>query len=75
MEFEKLQDIIVEELGVDKEEVTVEASFSDDLGADSLDLFELVMSIEDTFGVAIPNEKLADIKTVQDAVDYIEANQ
>ncbi|WZL81512.1 acyl carrier protein [Vallitaleaceae bacterium 9-2] len=74
MEFSKLQDIIVEELGVDAEEVTMEATFADDLGADSLDLFELVMSIEDTFGVAIPNEELANIKTVKDAVDYIEAN-
>ncbi len=75
MNFEKLQAIIVEELGVEANEVTVEASFSDDLGADSLDLFELVMSIEDTFGVTIPNEELANIKTVKDALDYIEANQ
>jgi len=75
MDFEKLQGIIVEELGVDLEEVTLEASFSDDLGADSLDLFELVMSIEDEFGVAIPNEELVNIKTVKSAVDYIEANK
>ncbi len=75
MNFEKLQEIIVDELGVDAEEVTMEASFNDDLGADSLDLFELVMSIEDTFGVTIPNEELANIKTVKDAIDYIEANQ
>jgi acyl carrier protein len=75
MNFEKLQAIIVEELGVEASEVTVEASFSDDLGADSLDLFELVMSIEDSFGVTIPNEELANIKTVKDALDYIEANQ
>lgn len=75
MNFEKLQEMIVEELGVDAEEVTVEASFADDLGADSLDLFELVMSIEDTFGVTIPNEELANIKTVKNALDYIEANK
>lgn len=75
MNFEKLQEIIVEELGVDTEEVTMEATFADDLGADSLDLFELVMSIEDEFGVAIPNEELANIKTVKDAADYIEANK
>ena len=75
MEFSKLQEIIVEELGVETEEVTLEATFADDLGADSLDLFELVMSIEDTFGVSIPNEELANIKTVKDAVDYIEANE
>jgi len=73
MNFEKLQAIIVEELGVEKDEVTMEATFSDDLGADSLDLFELVMSIEDTFGVTIPNEELANIKTVKDALDYIDA--
>ena len=74
MDFEKLKELIVEELGVDEDEVTKEASFADDLGADSLDLFELVMAIEDTFGVKIPNEELAKIKTVQNAVDYIEAN-
>jgi acyl carrier protein len=75
MNFEKLQAIIVEELGVEAEEVTIDASFADDLGADSLDLFELVMSIEDTFGVTIPNEELVNIKTVKNAVDYIEANE
>lgn len=75
MNFDELKAIIIEELGVDDEEVTMEASFSDDLGADSLDLFELVMAIEDTFGVAIPNEELANIKSVKDAVDYIEANK
>lgn len=75
MDFEKLKGIIVEELGVDAEEVTLEATFADDLGADSLDLFELVMSIEDEFGVAIPNEELVNIKTVKNAVDYIEANK
>lgn len=75
MNFEKLQELIVEELGVETGEVTLEATFADDLGADSLDLFELVMSIEDTFGVKIPNDDLANIKTVKDALDYIEANQ
>ena len=75
MDFEKLKELIVEELGVEEDEVTKEASFSDDLGADSLDLFELVMSIEDTFGVKIPNEDLANIKTVNDAIEYIEKNK
>jgi len=75
MNFEKLQGIIVEELGVDAEEVTLEATFADDLGADSLDLFELVMSIEDEFGVAIPNEELVNIKTVKSALDYIDSNK
>lgn len=70
MTFEALRDVIVEELDVAAEEVTLEASFIDDLGADSLDLFEMVMSIEDEFGVAIPNEDLANIKTVQDVINY-----
>lgn len=74
MNFEKLQEIIVEELGVEKEEVKLEASFTDDLGADSLDLFELVMSIEEEFGVSIPNEELTNIITVKNALDYIESN-
>ncbi len=75
MNFDKLKELIVDELGVDAEQVTLEASFSDDLGADSLDLFELVMAIEDAFGVKIPNEDLAKIKTVQSALDYIEENE
>ena len=70
MTFEALRDVIVEELDVAAEEVTLEASFIDDLGADSLDLFEMVMSIEDEFGVAIPNEELSNIKTVQDVINY-----
>lgn len=73
MNFEKLKDLIVEELGVEADEVIMEASFSDDLGADSLDLFELVMAIEDEFDVKIPNEELSKIKTVKDAVNYIES--
>lgn len=73
--FEQLKELIVEELNVGADEVTLEASFADDLGADSLDLFELVMAIEDTFDVKIPNEELAKIKTVKDALDYIEANK
>jgi len=70
MTFEALRDVIVEELDVAAEEVTMEASFIDDLGADSLDLFEMVMSIEDEFGVAIPNEELPSIKTVKDVLEY-----
>ncbi len=70
MTFEALRDVIVEELDVAAEKVTLEASFIDDLGADSLDLFEMVMSIEDEFGVAIPNEDLSDVKTVQDVLNY-----
>jgi len=74
MTFEALRDLVVEELDADVAEVTLTASFIDDLGADSLDLFELVMSIEDEFGVAIPNEDLADIKTIQDILDYEKKN-
>lgn len=75
MKFEELKALIVEELSAEENEVTLEASFQDDLGADSLDLYELVMAIEDTFGVTIPNEELVNIKTVKDAVDFIEANK
>lgn len=74
MTFEELKNVIAEELDVDAAEVTAESSFIDDLGADSLDLFELVMSIEDEFGVSIPNEELSTIKTVQDVLDYAAKN-
>lgn len=70
MTLAELTDVIVEELDVEATEVTLEASFIDDLGADSLDLFEMVMSIEDEFGVAIPNEELSNVKTVQDVLNY-----
>ena len=70
--YNKVVDIIVEELGVDPEEVTPEASFIDDLGADSLDVVELVMAFEEEFDLEIPDEDAENIKTVQDAVDYIE---
>ena len=73
--FEKVKELIVEELGVDESKVVKEASFNEDLGADSLDLFELVMSFEDEFDVKIPVEDLENIKTVGDVVDYIEAHK
>jgi acyl carrier protein len=72
--FDKVVEIIVEELGVDPEEVTPEASFIDDLGADSLDVVELVMAFEEEFDLEIPDEDAENIKTVQNAVDYIEEN-
>jgi acyl carrier protein len=72
--FEKVKDIIVEELAVDSEEVTPEASFIDDLGADSLDVVELVMAFEEEFDIEIPDEDAEGIITVQDAVEYIEEN-
>ena len=69
---EKVKSIIVEQLGVDAEEVTPTASFTDDLGADSLDIVELVMAFEEEFGIEIPDEDAENISTVQDACNYIE---
>lgn len=69
--FATVKEIIVEELALDEEEVTADATF-DDLGADSLDIVEIVMAFEDEFGVEIPDEDAENINTVQDAVDYIE---
>ena len=69
--FEKVKGIIVEQLGVADTAVTLEASFIDDLGADSLDIVELVMALEDEFNVEIPSEELQNIKTVQDVADYL----
>lgn len=70
--YEKLKKIIVEQLGVDETDVTMEASFVDDLNADSLDLVELIMSLEEEFGTEISDEDAEKIKTVGDAVQYIE---
>ncbi len=69
--FEKIKDLIVEQLGVDEADVTPEAKFGDDLGADSLDLFELVMALEEEYGVEIPSEDLENISTIQDVMDYL----
>ena len=69
---DKITDIIVEQLGVKREEVTPEASFVDDLGADSLDTVELVMALEEEFGIEIPDEDAEKIQTVGDAIKYIE---
>jgi acyl carrier protein len=70
--IEKVKQIIAEQLGVDEGEVTPSASFVDDLGADSLDQVELVMALEENFDVEIPDEDAEKIRTVQDAIDYIE---
>ena len=67
----RVKKVTVEELGVKEEEVVDSASFTDDLGADSLDVVELVMAFEDEFGIDIPDEEVGNIKTVQDAVTYI----
>jgi len=69
---DKITEIIVEQLGVKPEEVTPEASFVDDLGADSLDTVELVMALEEEFGIEIPDEDAEKIQTVGDAIRYIE---
>lgn len=71
---QRVKDIIVEQLGVEEEEVSPEASFIDDLGADSLDTVELVMAFEEEFNIEIPDEDAEGISTVQDAIDYIKAN-
>ena len=70
----KVKGIIIDQLGVSEEEVKPEASFVDDLGADSLDLVELVMALEEEFGQEIPDEDAEKIATVQDAISYISGN-
>ena len=71
---DQVKKIIVEQLGVDEEEVTPDASFVDDLGADSLDTVELVMAFEEEFGIEIPDDAAETIQTYGDAVKFIEAN-
>ena len=71
MEFEKLKKIIAEVLNVDEEEITMETTFVDDLGADSLDVFQIIMGLEEEFDIEIPNEEAAKIVTVGDAVEQI----
>ena len=70
--FDKLKELVVDQLGVEEDEVTMEATMQDDLGADSLDLVDLVMSVEEEFGVKVADEDLETIKTVGDIVNYIE---
>jgi acyl carrier protein len=72
---DRVKKIVVEQLGVDAEKVTEEASFIDDLGADSLDIVELVMAFEEEFGVEIPDDAAEKITTVKDAIDYIDQNK
>ena len=75
MEFEKLKGIIAEVLNVDVGEITMDTTFVDDLGADSLDLFEMVMALEDEYEIEIPTEDLEKILTVGDVVNYINAHK
>ena len=72
--FEKVKSIIVEQLGVAEATVTMEASFIDDLGADSLDIVELIMALEEAFDMEIPDSEAEKIVTVEDVVDYIKEN-
>jgi acyl carrier protein len=71
---EKVKQIIVDQLGVDGDEVTPQAKFVEDLGADSLDTVELVMALEEEFGIEIPDEEAEKIVTVKDAIDYIKSH-
>ena len=74
MEFERVKNVIVDQLRVDADEVTLEASFVDDLGADSLDVVELIMGLETEFDIEIPDEDAEKISTVGDAVEYIKSH-
>lgn len=73
MEFEKLKKVIAEVLNVDPDEITLETTFLDDLGADSLDVFQIIMGIEEEFDIEIPAEKAEKITTVEEAVELIKA--
>lgn len=75
MVFEKVKEILCQQLDVEEDKVTMEASISDDLGADSLDVVDMLMSLEDEFDVEIPDEEIENIKTVGDLVHYIENHQ
>jgi len=74
MIFEKVREIIVEQLGVEEDDVTMESSFIDDLGADSLDIVELIMALEEEFDLEIPDNEAEKITTVGDVVEYIKNN-
>jgi len=74
MEFEKLKQVIAEVLSVDPDEITMETTFVDDLGADSLDLFQIIMGLEEAFDIEIPTEKAEKITTVEEAVEMIKSN-
>lgn len=73
MEFERIKEIISQQLGVDEDIITMETSFMDDLGADSLDLVELVMALEEEFDVEMPDNDVENIRTVSDAVTFLKA--
>jgi len=74
MIFEKIAGILAEQLGADENDMTMDTNIARDLGADSLDVVELLMAIDDEFGVEIPDEEIENIKTIGDLVEYIQAN-
>ncbi|MDD6478266.1 MAG: acyl carrier protein [Oscillospiraceae bacterium] len=74
MVFEKIKKILAEQLDVDEEELTMETKIAEDLGADSLDVVELLMAIEDEFDVEVPDDEIENVKTIGDVVEYIQAN-
>ena len=69
--FERVKEVLTEQLGIEEADITEEASFQEDLDADSLDLYELVMELEDTYGITVSEEEAAGIETVQQAVDFV----
>ena len=69
--FEKIKEIVAEQLSCNEDEITMDTNFKDDLGADSLDLFELVMALEEEYDVEIPSEDLTNINTVEDVINYL----
>lgn len=71
--LEKITELLVDQLGVDAEDVNLDASFKDDLGADSLDLFEMVMNLEEEYGIEVPAEELENIVTIGDMIKYMES--
>ena len=73
MEFEKLKKVIAEVLSVDPNEITMDTTFADDLGADSLDIFQIIMGLEEEFDIEIPTEKAENITTVEEAVELIKS--
>lgn len=75
MVFEKVRNILAEQLEVEEEKITMESMIADDLGADSLDVVDLLMSLEDEFEIEIPDEEIENIKTVGNLVNYIESNK
>ena len=75
MVFEKVREILCDQLDIDPDEVTLDTDIINDLGADSLDLVDFVMSLEDEFGISIPDEAIPQIKTIKDVVSFIEENK